>query len=601
MADIFSNIPVSRDINYISRDFATLRVSLVNYLIQQFPNDYSDFTTESSGMAFLELVCYVGDILNFYIDKQFNEVLGNPQEEKNIISNAKNLGYTPRGKAPGVCNNGQISWNYPTTGSASANYEFILQKGTRVATKSGISFEFSDFVDSSVSSNKSTVVDTVNNVVSASITGISIVAGISKQFNYVVTSPVPFLKIQLPDSNILEIVSVTSSDGNTWYQTDYLAQESIPVGVLNQDNSSTAAVPYSLVLQRVPRRFVVEKAAGDITFVRFGTGTQSLLDSQYIPNPEDFILPITLRGAVSGFSPASVDPSNFINTGTLGMAPSNVTLTFTYRTGGGLATNIASNAIVNITQRIINYYTPGNTFNKALLENSLKFTNLTNSSGGDEQEDLQTLKENAAANFAAQDRIVTLQDYIVRTATMPVKFGTVFRTTAAKDPNDRLGIKLAMLSRQSDGTLTSASYALKVNVVNYISMFKSWSENLNITDANIINIKVNFGIMTDNLTHNSEILANCFTAITNFFDIRRWNIGDSISTTQVIHELLKVSGVVAVPYLFFTNIVGPVNNRTYSSFAFDIPGHTKNTIIRCLSDSIFELRFPNFDVLGAVL
>ena len=91
MADIFSNIPVSRDINYISRDFATLRVSLVNYLIQQFPNDYSDFTTESSGMAFLELVCYVGDILNFYIDKQFNEVLGNPQEEKNIISNAKNV------------------------------------------------------------------------------------------------------------------------------------------------------------------------------------------------------------------------------------------------------------------------------------------------------------------------------------------------------------------------------------------------------------------------------------------------------------------------------------------------------------------------------
>jgi hypothetical protein len=601
MAELFSQISQQRDINYFARDFSTLKDSAIKYLKAQFPDTYNDFSDISSGIALIELVAYIGDILNFYLDKQFQELfLSTAQEEKNIISLAKNLAYTPRGKSASVANNLKFSFNYTLTGSSSSNLEFFLRKGTRFGTDNGITFELLEDLDTSLTTNKTTILDTINNVVSASFTGIKVASGITRQFNFNAVQPIPFLKITLPDKDILEIISVSSTDGNLWYQVDYLAQENVFVGTQN-NNSASGDVGYVLRLKRVPRRFTVEREINGFSSLRFGSGIMTTTDAEFIPNPEDYLLPATLRGTISSFNASSIDPYDFINTRTLGMTPQNTTLNIIYRTGGGLTNNVPTNSINQILLKNIDYKVTGNLLQKSLMENTFKSSNLDISSGGENEESLEDIKENASAFFASQNRIVTLQDYVVRVMTLPTNYGSVFRATASKDKDDKLGVKLSIITRQSNGTLTSSTDSLKINVVNYLNHFKSWSENLNIQDARIVNFLVNFSIVTDKKTNNYEILSSCIKKLKDYFNIKKWNIGDAISQSLVINELHKINGVLAVPSINFTNINGTVNGRSYSNEIYNITSFTKNFIINAEADVIFECRYPDFDITGSIL
>ena len=84
----------NRDINYLSKDFNSIKADLMDYVRRHFPNDWRDFNEASGGMALLELMAYVGDILNFYVDKQYKEMmLPLAEERKNVVNIAKMLGY----------------------------------------------------------------------------------------------------------------------------------------------------------------------------------------------------------------------------------------------------------------------------------------------------------------------------------------------------------------------------------------------------------------------------------------------------------------------------------------------------------------------------
>jgi hypothetical protein len=605
MADLYSNIKRAANIDYMSRDFDSLRSRLSDYIKQNFPDSFSDFTDQSAGMALLETVCYAGDILNFYLDRQFNELfLTTAQEEKNVVALARNLGYKIRGNSAAQNNNIILTFNYPTSGSIS-NYGFILKAGSRFSNDAGDSIhEMIYDLDTTTITSSTTSQDIVNNVTSATISGIQVIAGVTKTYQVKIGAPISFMRIPIPDPNVLEILSVTSSDGNTWYEVDYLSQENQMIGLMNQQSTS-AAVPFVLTLRRVPRRFVVERSTSGSTALRFGSGVLSTTDAEFIPNPEDFIIPFSLRGSVSGFSPANVDPSDFVNTGTLGAAPAFVTLTIKYRAGGGLATNATANTIKNIINKQIQYKTTGNAFQKSLLEASMQVNNPEPSTGGEDSETLDQIKLNAAGFFATQNRCVTLQDYIVRSYTLPTQFGSVFRATASRDLQDtsHLGIRLATLSRNADGSLTTSSVAMKINLVNYLNQFRSLSENITVADARIINIGLRFGVVTDMTSNQQEILANCVIALQNFFDIRLWNLGQSISTSLVDRALTDINGVLAVPVLQFFQFPPGFGGRNYSNsqMFYNIDARTRNRVIMCDADQIFEIKYPNFDITGSIL
>ena len=233
----------------------------------------------------------------------------------------------------------------------------------------------------------------------------------------------------------------------------------------------------------------------------------------------------------------------------------------------------------------------------------MKISNPEPCTGGEEAETLDQIKYNASANLASQLRCVTLQDYIVRTYTLPPSFGSVFRATASKDPNTNNGLKLSIIARNSDGTLTLSSAALKLNVANYLKEFKSISENLNIVDGKIINLGINFSLISDRTANQQEILANCLLELQDFFDIRKWNIGQSISISLIQKELVNVNGVLAVPEVKFIQMPSSYAGRTYidSSGYYNIDARIKNNIVQCDPDCIFEVRYPKFDIQGSII
>ena len=82
------------NVNYLNKDFGALKTSLMNYAKSYFPDTYRDFNETSPGMMLLEMNAYVGDVLSFYIDQQYREMLlPLAEERRNIITMAKMFGY----------------------------------------------------------------------------------------------------------------------------------------------------------------------------------------------------------------------------------------------------------------------------------------------------------------------------------------------------------------------------------------------------------------------------------------------------------------------------------------------------------------------------
>ena len=89
------------NVNYLNKDFDTFKSNLIEYAKTYFPNSYKDFNETSPGMMLIEMSAYVGDVLSFYIDKQYKEMmLPLAQERRNLINISKMLGYKVKPTIP---------------------------------------------------------------------------------------------------------------------------------------------------------------------------------------------------------------------------------------------------------------------------------------------------------------------------------------------------------------------------------------------------------------------------------------------------------------------------------------------------------------------
>ena len=82
------------NVNYLNKDFNSLKSALMEYAKTYFPNTYQDFNETSPGMMLIEMGAYVGDVLSYYIDKQYKEpLLPLAQERRNVVNLAGMVGY----------------------------------------------------------------------------------------------------------------------------------------------------------------------------------------------------------------------------------------------------------------------------------------------------------------------------------------------------------------------------------------------------------------------------------------------------------------------------------------------------------------------------
>ena len=590
----------NRNINYLSKDFNSIKADLIDYVKRHFPSDWQDFNDASGGMALLEMIAYVGDILSFNIDRQVNEAyINRAVEVKNIVSLAENFGYTPKNTTPAVVN---LSISADLTESVSSESLFILKKGATVVSNFEPVVSFETLSDVNFGSAAGRMLNTAGGTTTVTVTGVSAVAGITKTFKYAASNAVRFLSVNLPDTNINEVVSVSGTDGSEYYQVDSLARDTIFIGEVNTDSSSSGDAGYIMKLKRIPKRYVVERNPAGLTSIRFGPGVLMEADADIIPNPNDFVLPPTLRGSPSGFAPAAIDSTNFLKTKSLGVAPQNTTIVINYRAGGGVATNVGPQTLNRFINKQLQFEKPNMaSLSAAITQNifdSVSCSNGEQASGGEEAESVESIRENAVYNMNSQMRCVTLQDYQTRIMSMPSQFGSVFRSFVRKDPTNNLGVQLYITTRNSVGQLSYPSTVIKNNIETYIKNFKSFSDTIRITDGRIINIGVNFTIVPNADANESETLMECMLVLQRIFDTTRTNFNDSIVIPEIQASLQSLQKVRSVPEVKIINRVGNVSGKLYSGTEFNIKANTSSGIVKFPVDAVWELKYPNFDIIG---
>ena len=615
---------INRNITYTNRDFSDLRQALVNFSKTYFPNTYNDFSPSSTGMLFMEMASYVGDILSFYLDNQVQETyLQYARQTENLFALAYNLGYAPKVTSVATTNI-DVYQRVPAKLSGSTNipdynYTIIVPENTNVGSNIGTNttnFLIQDKIDFSYSSSLDPTETSVYSVSAGNPTEFLLKKtrkAISANINSTTFSfgaPEEFPTVVLNDSDIIGILDIFDSEGNQWYEVPNLAQETIYDTIKNTNTndpnfSTDNEVPYLLRLKKVARRFATRFTSLNTLQIQFGSGTNEDVTENIIPNPNNvgLGLPYEQTKLTTAFS-----PTNFILTNTYGIAPSNTTLTVRYLKGGGINSNVSANTLTNIDKTNIvfnNTNIVGNTANYYF--DSVRANNPIAADGGGGADTNEEIKQNALGTFQTQLRSVTQDDYLIRALSLPSKYGSIFKAYTAVEKLSNLNIGevipslgLYVLSQNSNGNLKYASLALKQNLKTYLSQYRIINDVIKIKDAFIINIGVNFDIVTLPNFNNNEVLLNCVNALSNYFNINNWQINQPIPLRDLYIILDRIEGVQTVKNIGIINKNGATSG--YSDYAYDISGATINNVIYpSIDPMIFEVKFPSIDIKGRVV
>ena len=441
------------NINYLNKDFFSLRDSLVNYAKTYFPNTYKDFNETSPGMMLIEMSAYVGDVLSFYIDQQYKEMLlPLAEERRNIIKIANMMGYRVKPIVPSTTaitfkQTVDADTSNPMNPKPNYSQAVTLDKGIKISstTDTTLFFETTDVVDFKYSSSldNAQVAETDDSGLASKYTlsrKVMAISGETKTTTFTISNPTKFLKLSLPETNVNGILSCVDSNGNKWYEVDYLAQDKVSVSTYYTEDTSRVsdtvdasaynnvidengnlvveeiAVPYSLEYIRTGKRFVVEVDENNITSLTFGNG----ILKNGIAHASDFLqteqVGFTIPGDIQDLT-NYVDPTLGDVYSTLGETPNNITLTITYRVGGGLNSNAAAGTL-NSTPNSLPYI--GSPSSATITMN-----NDDPALGGADAEDVAEIKQRARAFFTTQNRCVTKEDYEARIMNLPSQFGKV--------------------------------------------------------------------------------------------------------------------------------------------------------------------------------
>ena len=634
--------PNRRDVKYLNKDFSQFQQALVDFAKTYFPQTYRDFNPTSPGMMFIEMASYVGDTLSYYIDYQFKEsLMVYAEERKNIMALARYLGYAVKASSPAITQM-EVFQLLPSVlssdGTMQPDYKFSLNivEGMEIISSNSITFRTLSPVDFSVNTVQDPLEVTVfqrddagqpqffllRKIVNASSGKI-----ITRDFS--VGTATEFFRIQLPETNVLEIIDMRDSDNNKWHEVAYLAQNLILSETENINVNDPKfsrfndSVPSIMKALRTSRRFTTTTRPDNLTYLEFGAGVDNVDDEIIIPD---------LNSVGKGLSGqmrqnVSFDPSNFLKTKTYGKAPSNTTLTVKYIIGGGIESNVNTNELNTISR--IDFGGDISDFNddELLLVNtirrSVKTNNFVPATGGKGAESDEEIRQNALANFAAQNRAVTTNDYILRAYSMSSKFGSVAKAhvvqdgeldvTSApneitpfgfnntfKEANNPFAINLYVLSYDKNKKLTYANEVIIHNLRTYLDQYRILTDGINILNGFIINIGVDFEIITYKNVNKKEVLANCLLVASDFFDINNWSFSQPINLSSFKLEIAKVEGVQSVASVTVRNLT--TIDGDYSPFAYDIDKATVNDIIYpSLDPSVFECKFPSKDIRGSSL
>ena len=615
---------LKRDIRYIDRDFNQFRNALINYSKTYFPDTFNDFTDTSTGMLFMEMASYVGDVLSFYLDNQIQETfIQKARQQENLYQMAYLLGYEPK-----VTTAASVDIDFfqqvPAKLSASVyvpdyDYSMIIPENTQIIsnTDSKIQFLIEDVIDFSASGSLDPTTTSVYQVSGGNPTYFLLkktrkaISATIKSTQFTFAAAKRFDTRSIDAKNIIGVLDCTDSDGNEWYEVPNMAQENVFDTIRNTNTedptyNQEADAPYLLRLKQVQRRFVTRFVSSGSLQIQFGAGATTNNDEEIVPNPDNvgLGLPFERDQLTTAFSPL-----NFIFTNTYGIAPYNTTLTFRYLTGGGVNSNVDAGTLTVLDDTNFTFVNP-NLSDTALANQifaSVSSNNPLAADGGQDGDTVEELRLNAVGNFQNQLRTVTKEDYLVRALSMPSNLGTIAKAYAVPtkineyQPGELPTIlDLYVLTYDANNKLRTASSLIKGNLSTYLAEYRMINDSVKIKDAFIINIEVIFDIIVLPNYNNNETITKCVTSLQNYFATDNWQINQPILFKDLYILLDKVEGVQTVKNVQIKNLQGEALG--YSNYAYDIEGATINEVVYpSLDPMIFEVKYPNEDIKGRVV
>ena len=588
-------------IDYTHREFETIRGDLQEIVERFYPDTFRDFSEASFGAMMLDAIAYVGDQLSFYLDYNVNEAfLDTSFQYTNVVRHGRALGYKFGGR-PSTYGAVAFFIMIPATPSGlgpDASYIPILKRGTTVSSNSGLQFvliENIDFgkpenitvaarIDSDTGAPTHYAIKAYGNVVSGDFGFETIPVG----------GYVKYLRAPLTTKNIAEIISVFDSEGNQYFEVDYLAQDMVFQEISNS-NYKNDNVPSILKPMLVSRKFVTEMGR-DATVLQFGSGQSGLSDA--IAQPQNIAVDVFGKKYITDMS---FDPSRISKNETFGIVPSNTELTIAFRTTNPQNSNVAVGGITDISNSLFEFEERPSLVENKVQEviQSVEATNEEPIMGSVSFPTTSEIKANIYDTFPTQNRAVTQADYENLAYRMPLKYGSIKRCSTQRDPNSqKRNLNMYVISEGTDGKLALCSAVIKNNLKTWIGHYRMINDTIDILDPFIINIGVEFVIKPREGSDRYQAFNDAMAAIREHFS-QPFFIGEPLYISDIYSKLKEVNNILDVTKVKITNKSGGLYAQTSIDIDPNIAPDGSYLVVP--KNAILEIKFPEVDIVGKVI
>lgn len=637
---------MEKGISYLNRTFEDYKDALIEFSKKYYPDFNISYDDASVAAWQIDLAADVADNLSYHIDRVYQETnIDSAQEKGSLYAIARNNGVKipgPKGSMAEV----KISCVLPV-GSNEPEWSVapIVKRGTKFASTSQ-SFELLEDVDfklqfDSNGNTNRTIVPKVNTngiITGYTVSKLAVVtAGETRVYRQVLHASdiYPFMEVILPFEGVMNIESILEWNGvdtrvtpppygdfyssgcpgtyNRYYEVDNLAQN---WAWLDQENNGKPVMytygsdgtaysegknkPVFYITKGewkpIRRKFITEYMDNGYLKIIFGAGN----GTEYANVGND----------MAAFSKWQI--TRILNNNNLGILPNaDTTLFILYRIGGGKSSNVAAGAINKISS--LNAEFRGDAQIANAIYQTLKVENTTPSVSGKDMPSERELKYLIKYNQGAQNRCVTVKDYIDRILRLPPKYGTPFRVGVMEENNK---IMVYLLGIDGEGKLNDLiPITLVNNMMNYLSGYRMINDFVEIKSGKIINLSFDVDVIIDKNYEKTVVISDIINVIKNYLDVNSKFMGDEIYTGDIEKEISKTDGVINLINFRVYNEHGEgysqtlIGQETIASNAFDdenvylgdgnadlIDLEATDGILYSDGDSMFEVKYPEKDI-----
>jgi len=587
-------------IDYTHREFGTIREDLVEIAERFYPDTFQDFSEGSFGALMVDAVAYVGDQLSFYMDYNINEsFMDTAFQYSNIVRHGRALGYKFEGR-PSTYGTVALYILVPASSigiGPDRDYLPLLKRGSTFGTTTGLSFILTENVDFANSKNLFVVARNDETTGAPTFYAVkafgNVVSGKFSQERITVGSFEQFRRVTLEADNVSEIISVFDSEGNEYFEVDYLAQDMIFKEIENP-NFKNDNVPSLIKPFLVSRKFITQFNRNQVT-LQFGSGKFN--ESNIVENPQNVAVDVYGKSYVTQ---TTFDPSRLSENESFGIVPTNTELIITYRSNNPLNSNVAagnlntiasSNLLFNDEQSL-----SGTKLNQVV--NSLEVENEEPITGDISLPTSDEIKQRIYDTFPTQNRAVTQTDYENMCYRMPVKFGSIKRVSVQKDPDSqKRNLNLYVISEDTTGKLVLSNSVIKNNLKTWINQYRMINDTVDILDPFILNFGMEFSVRAQESAEKFTVLDNCIQALKTNFE-RTYFIGEPLYISDIYNVLKEVPGVLDV----LNARINMNSGGEYSSSSIDVNSNLSGDGSQLIvpNNAILELKFPEVDIVGKI-